>query len=140
MSRISQDKINEWHKAKQSTEVMFPTEQCTDECTGKFGFCCTHQEACLDGNNNIVIGGFGGYPLLIITTNWNSYIHICEWKNKQGATMSRGHRDYSFTYGKHHGRHESAHAVEVGHNQGEKLFGFPTTCYVAGYGGQVYRY
>ena len=140
MNHMHHDTLQKWHEAKQSTEVIFPTEQCTDECTGKFGFCCAHQQARKDRNNNIVVDGPIGYPLLIITTNRNPYVRLYEWENKQGATLSRGHRDFSFTYGKHNGRHESAHAVEVGHNHGEELFGFRTWCYVAGFGGQVYRY
>jgi len=137
---MDHDTLQKWYEAKQTTEVVFPTEKCTDGCKGKFGFCCAHQEARKDNNNNIVIDGPMRYPLLIITTNYNPYVRLNEWENEQGATLSRGHRSVSFTYGKHHCRHQSAHAIEVGHNHGEELFGFRTWCYVAGFGGKVYRY
>lgn len=140
MAHIDNDTFNEWAMSDQTNKVVFPTEKCTEGCSGKFGFCCTHQEAHLDNNDNIIIRGPTGRTLLVITRSWNPLIRLCEWKNKQGATLSRGHRDYGFTYGKHITRQGHACAVEVGNNQKEELFGFQVGCYVAGYGGQPYKY
>ena len=138
MNRI--DSIEGWYNAKQTNDVVFPTSKCTNECTGKFGFCCAHQKARRDDTKDIIIDGPMGRPLLVITTSWNSHTRLEEWENKEGATLSRGYRNVSFTYGKHHNHQASAHAVEVGNNHGKELFGFNVWCFVAGYGGKVYRY